>query len=107
VRCTLLSSYINPLKAKLNPICHLLALLGAHHILHVSRVRVKLKQYLINSVVNDSQVLQGLSGPSLVCGENSGWLNYRLYFLTRYRKKEKVHIEIGSAPGMHGGGENL
>jgi len=31
----------NPLNAKLNPICHLLALLGAHHILHVSRVRVK------------------------------------------------------------------
>jgi hypothetical protein len=32
---------INPFSAKLNPICHLLALLGAHHILHVSRVRVK------------------------------------------------------------------
>jgi len=32
---------VNPLKAKLNPIRHLLALLGAHHILHVSRVRVK------------------------------------------------------------------
>jgi hypothetical protein len=30
----------NPLNAKLNPICHLLALLGAHHILHVSRIRV-------------------------------------------------------------------
>ena len=30
----------NPLNAELNPICHLLALLGAHHILHVSRVRV-------------------------------------------------------------------
>jgi hypothetical protein len=27
----------NPLNAKLNPICHLLALLGTHHILHVSR----------------------------------------------------------------------
>jgi len=26
-------------KAELNPICHLLAFLGAHHILHVSRVR--------------------------------------------------------------------
>jgi len=25
----------------LNPICHLLALFGAHHILHVSRIRVK------------------------------------------------------------------
>jgi hypothetical protein len=32
---------INPLNAKLNPIFHLLALLGAHHILHVSRIRVK------------------------------------------------------------------
>ena len=27
--------------AELNPICHLLALLGAHHILHVGRIRVK------------------------------------------------------------------
>jgi hypothetical protein len=31
---------LNPLNAQLNPICHLLALLGAHHILHVSRIRV-------------------------------------------------------------------
>ena len=31
----------NPLKAELNPICHLLALAGAHHFVHVSRVRVK------------------------------------------------------------------
>jgi len=31
----------NPLNAKLNPICQLLALLGAHPILHVSRIRVK------------------------------------------------------------------
>ena len=28
----------NLLKVELNPICHLLALLGAHHILHVSRI---------------------------------------------------------------------
>ena len=31
----------NPLNPELNPICYLLALLGAHHLLHVSRVRVK------------------------------------------------------------------
>jgi len=37
----LASSAINPLNAELNPICHLLALLGAHHILYVSRIRVK------------------------------------------------------------------
>jgi len=30
----------NPLNAELNPICHLLALLGAHHILHFSKIRV-------------------------------------------------------------------
>jgi len=33
--------FFNPLNAELNPICHLLALLGAHHILHISRIRVK------------------------------------------------------------------
>jgi hypothetical protein len=32
---------INPLNTKLNPICHLLALLEAHRFLHVSRIRVK------------------------------------------------------------------
>jgi len=35
------NSEINPLNANLNPICHLLALLGAHPILRVSRIRVK------------------------------------------------------------------
>jgi len=34
---------IIPLNAELNPICHLLALFGAHHILHVSRIRVKIE----------------------------------------------------------------
>jgi len=29
------------LNAELKPICYLLALLGAHHFLHVSRIRVK------------------------------------------------------------------
>jgi len=32
---------INPLNPELNPMCCLLALLGAHHFLHVSRIRVK------------------------------------------------------------------
>jgi hypothetical protein len=33
----------NPLNTEINPIRHLLALLGAHHILHVSRIRVNNK----------------------------------------------------------------
>ena len=36
------NALINPLNPELNPICYLLALLGAHHFLHVSRIRVKL-----------------------------------------------------------------
>ena len=36
------SMNINPLKPELNSICYLLALLGAHHFLHISRIRVKL-----------------------------------------------------------------
>jgi hypothetical protein len=36
---TKLKCEINPLNAELNPICNLLAL-GAHHILHVGRIRV-------------------------------------------------------------------
>ena len=35
------NSAFNPLNAELNSICYLPALLGAHHILHVSRIRVK------------------------------------------------------------------
>ena len=41
VRLIYRSLGVKGLNAELNPICHLLALLGAHHILHVSRIRVK------------------------------------------------------------------
>ena len=34
------SLFFNPLSAELNPICHLLAVFGAHHILHFSGIRV-------------------------------------------------------------------
>ena len=37
----MIASYINPLNAELNPICHLLALLGGATIVVVSRLRVK------------------------------------------------------------------
>ena len=41
VPVTSINLYFYPLNPELNPICLLLALLGAHHILHVSRIRVK------------------------------------------------------------------
>ena len=41
-RSTVRPSLFNPLNPELIPICYLLALLRAHHFLHVSRIRVKL-----------------------------------------------------------------
>jgi len=35
-----LQTVLNPLNAELNPICHLLVLLGSHHILYISKIRV-------------------------------------------------------------------
>ena len=46
------SFIVNPLDAELNPVRHLLALVGAHHILHVSRVRVN--HHFINTRRNSS-----------------------------------------------------
>ena len=46
---------VNPLNAELNPVCHLLALLGAHHIFHVSGLRVK------DTTQQCTQVLQELT----------------------------------------------
>ena len=40
------TALLNPLNTKLNPICHLLALLGAQHIFHVSIVRVNTKHWI-------------------------------------------------------------
>jgi len=49
---------LNPLKPELNPICYLLALLGAHHFLHVSRIRVKLLTFrLLMSYIYGAPIL--------------------------------------------------
>ena len=52
----------NPLNLELNPICHMLALLGARHILHVSRIRVKCKVELCYNDV-------GLCGISFIASD--------------------------------------
>jgi len=51
---------VNPLNAELNPICHLLALLGAHHILHVSRVKAKQPFTVVEMRTPDYKNMQNL-----------------------------------------------
>jgi len=74
-RCKLRYYGINPLNAELNPICHLLALLGAHHIFHVSGIRVNLitamPQHVMRSrialcVVQYSQNREKYEGKSII-----------------------------------------
>ena len=48
------SKSINPLNAELNPICHLLALLEAHHILHISRVRINIYSNIFKCILEIS-----------------------------------------------------
>ena len=43
---------LNTLNAELNPVCHLLALLGVHHILHVSRIRVNSSEDFLTAICN-------------------------------------------------------
>jgi len=43
-------THLNPLNAKLNPICHLLALLVAHHTFHVSELEVKIYHIIFNNL---------------------------------------------------------
>ena len=45
----------HPLSSELNAICHLLALLAAHHILHFSRIRVKRTAQLVKSLSQNGE----------------------------------------------------
>ena len=49
---------LNPLNPELNSICYLLTLLGAHHFLHVSRIRVKFLTFrLLMSYIYGAPIL--------------------------------------------------
>ena len=56
-RFGIFKTHINPSNAELNPIFHLLVLLGAHPILHVSRIRVNIQFDNIKDVVMASCAL--------------------------------------------------
>ena len=75
-----LSLYINILNAELNPICHLLALLEAHHILDVSRIRVKLTKVLI---INYSIIINNIIA-----------LMYTVWHADRYKIIFKLVINL-------------
>jgi len=68
----------NPLNSELNPICHLLALLRSHHILHVSRIRFNLK--LVRRVYFSSLLSTRITQrkPTCVSEQHTSFLSYKM-----------------------------
>jgi len=69
-------SFIPIILPNLNPICHLLAL-GAHHILHVGRIRVNIKYAIPNTV--HRAVHMGLLVDTVAWGQTLLGILYGLY----------------------------
>ena len=66
-------TFFNPLNAELIPICHLLALLGAHHIFHVNRIRVNFPASVEH---HHGDVVEQLSAPLPGSRLSSSWVTY-------------------------------
>ena len=60
------------LNAELNPICHLLALLGVQHILHISRIRVKKDTAIFCSAELSHVTVHCTNINVAVCGDEHG-----------------------------------
>jgi hypothetical protein len=71
---------LNLLNAELNPICHLLALLGSHPILQVSRIRVK----CINTFVQSGAIARGHMYGEVMVSETN----------IRPRNHDKLHLTL-------------
>jgi hypothetical protein len=86
---------ITPLNAELNPICHLLALL-AHHILHVSRIRVKTDLCPEKNYLNESVTIRIQIYYQLYCyrDRNQHFMRCSLSDLERTKQTEHVRLYI-------------
>ena len=80
---------INPLNAELNPIRHLLALVGARHIVHVSRIRVKGKNGRCSRHIIETNFRSSFMEVRKNKGEGR-----RKYYKQRQNKQKKDKVGI-------------
>jgi hypothetical protein len=88
IRISLIS--INPLNAELNPIRHLLALVGARHIVHVSRIRVNVHTKNVPFIASPSKTALSHGKP-----ESAGTFR-DIYDVQKQSKEPASHICIHS-----------
>jgi len=87
--CFQLAVIFNPLNAELNPVCHLLTLIEAQHILHISRIRfksvsAKVLLWLTQMEMNDNCLAINYFDTSMisVCCVVMKLFSMSIYFLT-------------------------
>jgi hypothetical protein len=90
---------LNPLNTKLNPICHLLALLGVNYFLHVSRIRVNILVYVqqdakLHSLFYLETALRVSGGTSTHHQERKQLTLQHLVFVTQLLLSAAVNILI-------------
>jgi hypothetical protein len=78
----------NPLNTELNTICHLLALLGFHHILHISRIWVKELNILTLALLYIFEVTCFIRKNCQSLEQNSKFHQYNT------RKKLDIHVKL-------------
>ena len=86
----------NPLNAQLNPICHLLALLGDHHILHVSRIRVTGHCKPLNAKLNPICHLLALLGDHHILHVSRIRVNVLVKYVAQHLKTHPVYMLISN-----------
>ena len=89
---------MNVLKVELSPICHLVALLGAHHILHVSRIRVKLDSIMCFICVGHHRVFGQSQGEGQDCPKPLGGCEFKKwpFLLPQLVGAVKIFCMLGS-----------
>jgi hypothetical protein len=104
--CSNLYSFIiNPLNAKLNPICHLLVLLEAHHILHVSRIRVNL--LILLWCYNSGRVLAFSTIPFHLSRSCTCPVHFIIFIFFRSFLTSSSHQDLGLPIGLPANGFHL
>jgi hypothetical protein len=87
---------LNPLNAELNPICPLLEFFGAHHIFHVSRIRVNVNNHESNQQDATIQVILLFLVNSTCLGRcfrpSSGALDYLQYLVVFTQVATGCHL---------------
>jgi len=94
----------NPLNAQLNPICHLLALLGFHNFLHVSRIRVNYRLSRVRRIVENAlgllvSVFRILRKPLIATPSTAEDITLACVYLRNCLRRNSATKQSRSPPG--------